>query len=994
VTAGPVHAISGNGDLEVQHLRNRHRVRLPAAYVQTSAELGYATTVHGAQGLSVDTMHGLATGEESRQQLYTMLTRGRVANHLYLQVVGDGDPHSIVWPETVRPATATDLLEQILARDDAARSATTLLSDQHDPAARLADAAERYVDALHVAAEDLAGPEVVAALEKAAEQAVPGLAEEPAWPTLRARLLLLSAAGIDPVAQLLSVVDTRELDTAVDRAAVLGWRLDATGYPGPGPLPWLPAIPQHLQAHQMWGSYLTARAATVTDLAERIRASANADQRPTWAGPGSGQPPFHVIKHVEVWRAATGVSPDDRRPTGPVQRHKAARIWQRHLDQALADGVAPAWPEWRPLVEELAPNISQDSFAPILAGRLAAISRAGVDATQLLRAAVLEKPLPDDHAAAALWWRIYRHHNPAQSAQINRPPVPTVPWEPRLAELIGTSNAQLIQTSPWWPALVTAVDQALQRGWRLEDLISAPDSGPTPTNADQCQALLWRISVALDRVLAGERDQPHPSLVSDDAAIAGDPPTTESALAAPADGASTAGPAVAMPADPADNERYLEADLAVAAMLRDVAGPPEQTDADVTRMFTRAMAWRECPVSQNRMVEVNQLSLAYFRRHFLSSWAQQYLADRFGQDITDDHRFLPGQAPAGWTSLVDHLRRLGITDEEMLITGVAATASTGRLIDRFRDRVVFPIIDDGKVLGFVGRRRPDLTDVDRTGPKYLNTGDTPLFHKGAQLFGAPDDQISVGAIPVIVEGPMDAIAVTLATCGRYIGVAPLGTSLTDEQAHQLARIGRQPIVATDADLAGRIAAERDFWMLSCHRLDPLHARIPAGTDPADLLALGGPGALTEALTASQPLAERLSAERMANLPPADAVLEATRIVAARPSHHWEQGSSAISAQLGVPIAQVRCSLFTLVKEWNTDPRRAAQQPLQAIGDVKRRIAAAIEGPAGQPRTAPARGLDRRLHQNPKPAGGTRRTKPEGRRVPPSSRTGTPRTPAR
>jgi DNA primase len=330
----------------------------------------------------------------------------------------------------------------------------------------------------------------------------------------------------------------------------------------------------------------------------------------------------------------------------------------------------------------------------------------------------------------------------------------------------------------------------------------------------------------------------------------------------------------------------------------------------------------------------------------------------------------------------------------MTITGVAVTASTGRLIDRFRDRVVFPIIHDGQILGFVGRRHPDLNDADRAGPKYLNTGDTPLFHKGAQLFGALENQLSNGAIPVIVEGPMDAIAVTLATCGRYIGVAPLGTSLTDEQAHHLAGTGRQPIVATDADLAGRIAAERDFWILSCYRLDPLHARLPAGTDPADLLALAGPRALTEALTASQPLAERLLAERMANLPPADAVLEATRIVAARPSHYWEQGSSAISAQLGVPIAQVRDSLFTHVKEWNTDPRRAAQQPLQAIGDVKRRIAAAIEGPAGQPRTAPDRGLDQRRHQNPQPAGSTRRTKPEGRRVLPSSRIGTPRTRAR
>jgi DNA primase catalytic core len=234
-----------------------------------------------------------------------------------------------------------------------------------------------------------------------------------------------------------------------------------------------------------------------------------------------------------------------------------------------------------------------------------------------------------------------------------------------------------------------------------------------------------------------------------------------------------------------------------------VARLPEQTDADVNRMFTRAMAWRECPVSEERMVQVNQLSLAYFRRHLPSSWAQHYLADRFGGDISNDIRFQPGHAPAGWTNRVDHLRRHGVTDQEMTITGVATMASTGRLIDRFRDRVVFPIIGDGQILGFVGRRHPDLNDADRAGPKYLNTGDTPLFHKGAQLFGALENQPSNGAIPVIVEGPMDAIAVTLASQGRYIGVAPLGTSLTDEQAHQLARSGTQPIIATDADLAGR-----------------------------------------------------------------------------------------------------------------------------------------------------------------------------------------------
>src|SRR5215218_3538650 len=176
-----VQTITTEGDLEVQHLRSRHRVRLPAIYVQTSAELGYATTVHAAQGVSVDTMHGLATGEESRQQLYTMLTRGRIANHLYLQTVGDGDPHTTIRPGTVRPSTPTDLLEQILARDGAVRSATTLHRDQDDPAPRLGEAVRRYVDALHVAAEDVAGAQVVAALADAADQVVPGLSEEPAW---------------------------------------------------------------------------------------------------------------------------------------------------------------------------------------------------------------------------------------------------------------------------------------------------------------------------------------------------------------------------------------------------------------------------------------------------------------------------------------------------------------------------------------------------------------------------------------------------------------------------------------------------------------------------------------------------------------------------------------------------------------------------------------------------------------------------------------------
>ena len=378
----------------------------------------------------------------------------------------------------------------------------------------------------------------------------------------------------------------------------MGWRLDDTGYleAGFGPLPWLPAIPPRLQEHQMWGGYLAARAATVGELADRVRASVGAQQPPAWAAPGGGQPPAQVVADIEVWRAAMAVSPDDRRPTGPVQRHKAARMWQRRLDEAVACSFAPAWREWATAGRQLAPSVREDSFAPILAGRLAAISAAGVDAKQLLRSAADGKPLPDDHAAAALWWRICRHLNPALLTRVNR--------DTTVDGRLGISRHSTLRII----------------GRRTPAPVGYPVARHSPLTAERATAT---------------RSDPDPNVA----------PATEASLA-----------------DPTDGDHYLEPDLAVAAMLRDVAGPPEQTDADVNRMFTRAMAWRECPVSDERMVEVNQLSLAYFRRHLPSSWAQQYLADRFGADISNDIRFQPGHAPAGWTNLVDHLRRHGVTD--------------------------------------------------------------------------------------------------------------------------------------------------------------------------------------------------------------------------------------------------------------------------------------------------------------------------------------------
>ena len=111
--------VDRGGGLTVRHNRSQRTVRLPDDYVSTSTGLGYATTIHSAQGVTADTMHGLLTGQESRQQLYTMLTRGRHANHIYVQVVGDGDPHTVIRPDTIAPRTPTETLQQIIARDEA-----------------------------------------------------------------------------------------------------------------------------------------------------------------------------------------------------------------------------------------------------------------------------------------------------------------------------------------------------------------------------------------------------------------------------------------------------------------------------------------------------------------------------------------------------------------------------------------------------------------------------------------------------------------------------------------------------------------------------------------------------------------------------------------------------------------------------------------------------------------------------------------------------------
>lgn len=994
--------IHDGGDLTVQHTQHGRTVRLPADYVARSSELGYACTVHTAQGVTADTMHGLATGSESRQQLYTMMTRGAHANHVYLEVVGDGDPHSVIHPTLVRPLTPTDILESVLARDDTQRSATSLLREQADPATRLGEASQRYLDSLYVAAEDLlrhdhvgqdangAPINVVDALDNAVETLVPGLSEEAAWPTLRAHLLLLGAAGENPVDALRAAAGDRELETAHDRAAVLDWRLDASGLrnAGAGPLPWMPAVPARLAEDPHWGAYLSQRAHLVEQLADQVRTRAT-DQAalPAWAQNGL-RPEAATVANVEVWRAAMRVPVDDRRPTGAPQLQKASATWQRRLNRAVTGDHTPALKEWRQLLYSLAPQVRDDEFTPLLAERLAAMSRAAVTAHELLRTATAADhpagPLPDEHAAAAVWWRMARQLTPAVASQIgdgSHGESVTTEWTPRLADLFGPERAASIQASTWWPALVANVDHGVQRGWQVEALLGAGRAMPSDgwEGVDECQALVWRTSIALetapDEPPAELWDgiEPDPETLVDHAAdpdwadwpLAEDPGPYDEHAADEHVADEHVVVAVAGDLVDVDEDQFVEPDLTLAAYIRDLGGSRlEPTDADLRVMYQRADEWHSSPVSRERMLEINDMARAFFEARFTDSWGRDYLTGRFGIDLAGDERFRPGQAPAGWTNLVDHLRGRGVSDAEMVATGVATEASTGRLIDRFRDRVMFPVIHQGEVLGFVGRRRPDLTHADKGGPKYLNTAATPLFHKGAQLFGVVDELLAEGAVPVIVEGPMDAVAVTLASAGLYLGVAPLGTSLTDEQAAQLAAVGRDPIVATDADLAGQVAAERDFWMLTPHGLDPGFARFPDGLDPADLLAQRGPAALTAAVASGQPafrsLGDQLLTERLDNLAPEQAHLAAMRVISARPSRAWEPGVNQVRARLQLSQLQARRDLRDAIKTWDADPRKAALAELHKSSEVRTRLSAAAEKTPAERWATLARELDPRL----------------------------------
>src|ERR1700728_1233495 len=259
------------------------------------------------------------------------------------------------------------------------------------------------------------------------------------------------------------------------------------------------------------------------------------------------------------------------------------------------------------------------------------------------------------------------------------------------------------------------------------------------------------------------------------------------------------------------------------------------------------------------LYDIVELAAGFFQSTLASrngARGRGYLADR-GLGSATQLKFRLGYASAERYALKEHLGAAKIPVEDMIKAGlIVAGEDIPVPYDRFRDRIMFPISDwRGRVIAFGGRALEKEVSA-----KYLNSPETPLFHKGATLYNiaAARKAAHDGARVIAVEGYVDVIA--MATAGFEATVAPLGTALTADQLALLWRLADEPVLCFDGDDAGRRAAYRAID-LALPLLKPGKslklATLPDGQDPDDLARSGGRDAIEDVLGAARPLAHVL-----------------------------------------------------------------------------------------------------------------------------------------
>lgn len=238
---------------------------------------------------------------------------------------------------------------------------------------------------------------------------------------------------------------------------------------------------------------------------------------------------------------------------------------------------------------------------------------------------------------------------------------------------------------------------------------------------------------------------------------------------------------------------------------------------------------------RTRIFEANREAARFFHATLYSqngAHGLEYLHNRALSDRTIRH-FGLGFADDSWTSLCSHLKSKGFKDNELVAANLASQRKNGNgIYDRFTNRVMFPILDlRGNVIAFGGRI---MTDEK---PKYLNTSDTPVFKKSANLFSLNNAKNSGSRTLILCEGYMDVIAVSQA--GFTNAVATLGTALTSEQAVLMKRYADEVVICYDADEAGQKATARAISILRNAGLLIRVLTVPSGKDPDEFIKSKG-----------------------------------------------------------------------------------------------------------------------------------------------------------
>src|SRR5215217_2870195 len=353
---------------------------------------------------------------------------------------------------------------------------------------------------------------------------------------------------------------------------------------------------------------------------------------------------------------------------------------------------------------------------------------------------------------------------------------------------------------------------------------------------------------------------------------------------------------------------------------------------------------------RDRLLALLERTAAYYVRVLWESreaaGARDYLLGR-GLDEATLREFRVGYSPSRWDRVLVASRSAGYSEEELFVAGLASRArdGSGRLFDRFRARIMFPLADErGRVLGFGARALGEGQQ-----PKYLNTSDGELFHKGRMVYGADLARAAAAKAGrvVLVEGYTDVIA--LRQAGVPEAVCSMGTALTPQQVDALARLAPKVLFCQDPDAAGQKAVGRGLEGLAEHntdrrtgtKVDFRIVRLPAGRDPADVVQAEGGEAMRRLLEAAIPVphyqVERALEGDLTGTDARDAALSlaAEAIAPLGPSVLRSELVKRVSDRLNVPA--------TLVESVIADParrRRAAAAAETAAAERRQREQAA------------------------------------------------------